>query len=277
MYKPVILLSLLLSILFICGIAEADHFKVLIVISDSSATAEATALEAFTAVGGHTFEYEQLNIATGGTRPIAGGVIPAEEVDDGNLNWFDYQILWFAWNAPGHDGDYFLAGTEEDLLTFVENGGVIYVSAFDDNFSDQNGKQIGGWMPIEDFPCLVDNTADSATQITEEGKATTLFSIPNELNESDLDALVLDDNFAPASNEYVALANRTDNGKPAIMMLPYGKGAYVGLCIDARSTFPAANPVLENMLYYIANLTVPEAVEPVGKLQGLWGGIKSSY
>jgi len=277
MWKPVVFFSLFLSILFIGGIAEADNFKVLIVIADSSATAEASAVEAFTQVEGHTFEYEEINIATGGTRPIAGGLIPVDEVEDGNLNWFDYQILWFAWNAPGHDGNYFMEGTEEDLLKFVEDGGVIYISAFDDNFSDQNGAQIGGWMPIDDFPCGVDNTGDSDVEITAEGEATTLFSVPNALDEGDLNALILDDNFAPASNEYISLANRTDNNKPAIMLLPYGKGAYVGLCIDARSTFPAANPVLENMLYYIANLTVPEAVEPVGKLQSLWGSIKSSY
>lgn len=274
MRKSVVIMGLCLSVLLIGNIAVADHFKVLVVVSDSSSTSEAAAVQSFAQVAGHTFEYTEINFATGGTRPIAGGLIPADEVEDGNLDWFEYQIIWFTWNGPGHDGDYFMAETEEDLLKFVEDGGVIYMSAFDDNYTDPSGNQIGGWMPIDEFPCFVDNTADSEVEITPEGEATTLFSVPNELDEGDLGALTLDDNLAPASEAYISLANRTDNDKPAIVMLPYGKGAYVECCIDARSSFPAATPLVENMLFYIANLTVPEAVEPVGKLQTLWGKMK---
>jgi hypothetical protein len=263
-----------MSVLLIVGIATADEFNVLIVVADGSAVSESAALQSFEQVEGNTFKFTEINIATGGTRPIAGGVIPAEEVADGDLNWFDYQIIWFAWNGPGHDGDYFMADTEEDLLKFVEDGGVIYMSAFDDNYQDQTGKQIGGWMPLDDFPCRVDNTGDSDVEITPEGEKTTLFKVPNELDDGDLAALVLDDNLAPDAEEYVSLATRVDNSQPAIAMLPYGEGAYVECCIDARSTFPAANPLLENLLHYIAGLTVPEAVNSAGKLCTVWGDIK---
>ncbi|MBD3182126.1 hypothetical protein GF312_07535 [Candidatus Poribacteria bacterium] len=258
-------------ILIVSGLAFSEDFNVLVILGDQSAQAEAAVVESFDTVEGNNFNFTELNIATGGTRPIAGGVIPAEE----EINWSEYQMIWFAWNGPGHDGDYFMEGTEEDLVSFVENGGVIYFSAFDDNYRDPEGNQIGGWLPIDEFPCGVDNTGDANAEITPEGEATVLFSVPNKIDDADLSALVLDDNLAPAADEYVVLATRTDNNQPAAVMLPYGKGAYVHVCIDARSTFPAATDLVENLLNYMANLTVPMAVEPNMKLYTIWGNIKS--
>jgi hypothetical protein len=275
--RTILIVSFCFFVLLAGQMAIANEFNVLVVIADSSALAESAVVESFGQVEGNTFSFTEINIATGGTRPIAGGLIPAEEVEAGDLNWFDYQIIWFAWNGPGHDGDYFMDGTEDDLLKFVEDGGVIFMSAFDDNYTDAMGQQIGGWMPLDDFPCRVDNTGDSAVEITPEGEKTTLFSVPNELDDNYLGTLTLDDNLAPAADEYVVLATRTDNNKPALVMLPYGKGAYVECCYDARSTFPAATNMVENLLHYIAGLTVPEAVEPVEKLYTVWGSIKGSY
>jgi hypothetical protein len=277
MFRSSFLTVFCLSVLFIGNVAVGDQFNVLVVLGDQSAQAEAAVVETFEQVEGNTFTYDEVNIATGGTRPIAGGVIPADEVADGNLNWFEYQIIWFAWNGPGHDGDYFMEGTEEDLLKFVEGGGVIYISAFDDNYRDPEGRQIGGWMPVDDFPCGVDNTGDADAEITPEGESTTLFKTPNKLDDGYLSSLILDDNLAPQADEYVTLATRTDNNQPAIVMLPYGEGAYVHCCIDARSTFPAATDLVENMLHYLATLTVPEAVEPSDKLETVWGSIKTGY
>lgn len=277
MLRIVLIVTFCLFALLAGQIAIADQFNVLVVVADSSALAESAVVESFGRVENDTFNFTEINIATGGTRPIAGGVIPAEEVAAGDLNWFDYQIIWFAWNGPGHDGDYFMGGTEDDLLKFVEDGGVIFMSAFDDAYTDLTGKQIGGWMPLDDFPCRVDNTGDSAVEITPKGEKTTLFSVPNELDNNYLGTLTLDDNLAPTADEYVVLATRTDNNQPAAVMLPYGKGAYVEFCYDARSTFPAATNLVENLLHYIAGLTVPEAVEPLGKLYTVWGNIKGSY
>lgn len=272
-----LLTILCLSILFAVSSSMAAEFNVLIVIADSSALAESSVVQSFPQIEGNTFKFTEINIATGGTRPIAGGLTPADEVADGNLNWFDYQIIWFAWNGPGHDSDYFMEGTEEDLLKFVEDGGVIYMSAFDDNYRDANGNQIGGWMPIDQFPCGVDNTGDADVEITPAGDSTPLFKVPNDLDDNYLSTITLDDNLAPGSDEYVTLATRTDNNKPAIAMLPYGKGAYANCCIDARSTFPAATQLMENMLNYLAGLTVAQAVEPGGKLHSVWGKLKRLY
>jgi hypothetical protein len=151
------------------------------------------------------------------------------------------------------------------------------MSAFDDNFRDKNSKQIGGWMPIDEFPCGINDSGDSDVKITPEGEKSILFKEPKQLDEKALNALTLDDNIAPAAKEYISLANRVDNQKPAIFLLQYGKGAYVGCCMDARSTFPAATPLVENMLNFMASLTVLKAVEPEGKVQTLWGNIKSLY
>lgn len=277
MQRLLFITILCISILFAVSISMAGEFNVLIVVADSSALAESSVVQSFPQIEGNTFKFTEINIATGGTRPIAGGVIPVEAVEDGELNWFDYQIIWFAWNGPGHDGDYFMEGTEEDLLKFVQDGGVIYMSAFDDNYRDAGGNQIGIWMPIDQFPCGVDNTGDADVEITPEGDSTPLFKVPNDLDDNYLSTITLDDNLAPGSDEYVTLAARADNNKPAIAMLPYGKGAYVGCCIDARSTFPAATQLMENMLNYLASLMVPQAVEPGGKLHNVWGELKRLY
>lgn len=264
-------------ILLLPALAMSADYKVLIFVADSSAVIEATILKSFEKIGEHSFKFTEVNIATGGTRPIAGGVKPVDEVKKGKLKFSEYDIIWFAWNGPGHDGDYFMDGVEEDLLKFVENGGIIYMSAFDDNYKDKKGNQIGTWMPIDKYPCLVMNTGDSDAEITPEGEKTSLFTKPNKITNKELNALVLDDNLDPQSNEYITLALRTDNKKPAIVQLNYGKGAYIHCCIDARSTFPAATPLIENMLYYIAGLSKKLAVDSAGKIPSLWGRIKTVF
>lgn len=253
----------------------ASEFNVAVFVSDSSSLAESAVVESFETIGGNTFKYTEFNTATGSTRPIAGGAKPVDLVKNGKLKFSDFNIIWFAWNGPGHDSDYFMAGVEEDILKLVENGGVVYSSAFDDNFRDQNGKQIGGWMPIDKFPCGIMDTGDTDAEITPEGEKTPLFTTPNKITNSDLSKLTLDDNLNPQSNEYLALAVRADNNKPAIAQLKYGKGTYIHCCIDARSTFPAATPLMENMLNYIATLGKSLAVDRSGKLSTVWADVKT--
>ena len=72
------------------------------------------------------------------------------------------------------------------------------------------------------------------------------------------------------------LATRDDNGEPAAIQLNYGAGAYIEVCVDARSTFPAAEPLFENILAYMASAVVT-SVEPSGKLSTTWGELKSEY
>jgi hypothetical protein len=266
--------------LFIGKIAMADEYKVLIILGDSSGQAESTVIKSFDKIGENTFKFTELNIATGATRPIAGAVKAADEVKNGKLNFSDYKIIWFTWNTPGHDSEYFLEGVEANLLKFVEGGGVIFISAFDDNFKDKNGNQIGTWMPIDKYPCTVQNTADTDVEITPEGEKSLLLNVPNKLVNADLNAITMDDNFAPAAKEYIVLATRVDNKQPAIVQLNYGKGAYVGCCYDARTSFPAATKLVQNALNYLASLgktPTTTAVNPMTKISSVWGGLKVEH
>jgi hypothetical protein len=270
MRKALLVASLCLSFLFVTSIVMAANYNVLVVLGDSSGRLEADTVESYGQIGGDTFSFEELNIAAGGTRPIEGAVVMADEIASGNLNLSDYDIIWFTWNGPGHDGDYFLAGAESDLLDFVDNGGMIYIAAFDDNYQDADGNQIGGWVPIDQHPATVSNTGDSELTVTPEGEATGIF------DGVDLSALVLDDNFANTDPAYTILAIRDDNGEPAAVQLDYGLGAYIEVCLDARSTFPAAEPLVGNVLAYMTTLmkSTTTAVEPAEKLSTTWGELK---
>ena len=273
MRRSIFAASLCLLGLLVGSMAVARGFNVLIVLGDSNGQTEAAVIEPFGQIGGNTFSFAQLNIATGGTRPIAGGVIFADEVAAGNVKLSDYDMIWLTWNGPGHDGDYFMAGVEEDLLKFVESGGIMFMSAFDDNFRDANGNQIGGWMPIDQHPAAISNTGDSNLTITPAGEATGIFA------GVDTNALVLDDNFADTDPAYTVLATRDDNNQVAAFQLDYGLGAYLGVCVDARSTFPAAEPMVGNLLGYMATLRAEAStsVEPASKLPVTWGNVKIEY
>ncbi|MBM3213792.1 hypothetical protein FJZ36_02605 [Candidatus Poribacteria bacterium] len=238
--------------------AWAANFKVLILIGDARSK-EMDALEAIKSAGAHNFTYERV--------VIEGGTF------DGNMR--GAQIIWMPWNAPGHDGLYFMAGSEAKVRDWVKAGGGIWISAFDDNFKDAAGKQVGGWMPIDEHPVTVQNTADSDVEITADGAKSGLFSKPNA---ADMNAMVLDDNFAGVDKSWVVLAKRKDNGEVAAAYLPYGKGVYVTACIDTRDdgrTEPA-KPLLGNGLFFIASmLSAVTPVEPEGRLAATWAGFKS--
>lgn len=270
MRKLAFAMTLCFLALFVGMSATAANYKVLILVADSSAQTEADVVMSYGQIGSDTFSFTQVNIATGGTRPIDGSVILADEVSAGNITLSDYDIIWLPWNGPGHDNDYFMGGVQDDFLSFVENGGMVFMSAFDDNFRDADGNQIGGWMPIDQHPATVSNTGDSELTLTAEGVATGIF------DGVDLSGLVLDDNFANTDPAYTILAIRDDNAEPAAIQLDYGRGAYIEVCVDARSTFPAADPMVGNLLTYMASLRAMSttSVKPAGKLPATWGDMK---
>lgn len=256
------------------SLAWAGDFNVLILNGATDGlNNEASFLETLTNVGGDTFSFTSVGVNfPGNTHPVTDSVELGAEIAAGNINLADYDLIWFTWNGPGHDGDYFMETAEDAILEFVENGGIVFMSAFDDNFTDADGNQIGGWMPIDQYPATVSNTGDSELTVTPEGEATGIFE------GVALSALVLDDNFANTDPAYTILATRDDNGEPAALQLDYGAGAYLEVCIDARGTFPAAEPLVENILAYMASLRAAvTSVEPASKLSTTWGEIKSEY
>lgn len=248
----------------------AAQYEVLVINADSEGEAnEAPVVMSKTDIAGNTFSFTQLNIGPGSNRPPSDAVVLSDAIG-ADVNLSDYQIIWLTWNGPGHDGSYFFEGVEDDFLSWVENGGFIYIAAFDDNFTDADGNQIGGWMPIDEHPATISNTGDSELTLTAEGEATGIF------DGVDLSGLVLDDNFANTAPAYTILATRDDNSEPAAIQLDYGAGAYIEVCVDARSTFPAAEPMVENLLAYMAELSAAvTSVQPADKLSAIWGSLKS--
>ncbi|GIX08070.1 MAG: hypothetical protein KatS3mg115_2473 [Candidatus Poribacteria bacterium] len=243
----------------LAAVATAQEYKVLFLVGDARSP-EPGVVSQFTSVGGYNFTFESV--------VIEGGSF------DGDLRGAD--ILWFPWNGPGHDGNYFMSGAEQAVLDFVQNGGVVWISAFDDNFTDDQGRQVGGWLPIDEHPVIVENTGDSDVELTDAGMNDPLFTTPNTV---DMNAMVLDDNFAGLDDSWVILATRVDNGSPAVAYLPYGAGVYLEACVDTRDAnrANAAAPLHENALLWLANWIASNAtaVDPAGKLTTTWGAVKA--
>lgn len=248
-----------MAITFAASVAYAADLKVLALIGDAR-NQEVPILKATTKLGNHNFTHEDV--------VIEGGKF------DGNLR--SANILWFPWNGPGHDGLYFMEGSEDAVKTWVRNGGAVWVSAFDDNFKDANGSQVGGWMPLDESPAIVQNTGDAEVELTADGQKSPLFTTPNAV---DMNAPVLDDNFANVGGAWVVLATRKDNQQPAVAYLPYGKGVYLTACIDTRDAARAtsAKPLMENALLFLGDWATSgtTAVEPHGRLTTTWSSLKT--
>ena len=252
-------------------IVYAAHFEVLLINGDSEgALKEAPVVKTKTEVGGHTFAFTEINIGPNSNRPPAG----AGDIDDfigKDVFLADFQIIYFSWNGPGHDGSYFMEPVEDVFLAWAEAGGMVYMSAMDDNFPNAPG----AWMPTDKFPLIIDNTGDAEGKITAEGQASTIFSKPNAITEGDISSWILDDNFRPGNaRDWEIYAERGDNGQPVVCFLQYEKGGYLQACIDARTTFPAAEELVENVLFFLAERSPGLAVKPAGKLATTWGEIR---
>ncbi len=263
--KLVLMVSIL-SLLLISGAANAQ--RALIILGDTYVEPEAEFVKTAIASVGYDSDIVKINSNTGNRGW-------ADAIDARTIDFTKYAFVYFTWNGPGHDNAYFMKGTEDAFRKWVENGGIVWMDAFDDNFKDENGNQVGLWMPIDKYPAKVVNTADSDIEVTQAGKDTGLFTTPNAV---DLSALTLDDNFAELAPEYVVLANRTDGAGAAAIQLKYGKGYYIGMCIDTRDAarLAAAQPMIENALVYVSKLLLlsAAAVNPSSGLPTTWGEIK---
>lgn len=267
--KNLIVFSIVFALLVLLCSEGVNAQKALILVGDTYAEAEAELVKLTIASVGYDSDIVKIN-------PNPGNRGWADATDPATINFTKYALIYFTWNGPGHDGAYFMKGTEQVIRKWVESGGIVWMDAFDDNFKDENGNQVGLWFPIDKYPAKILNTADSSIEITEEGKKTGIFTTPNNV---DLEALVLDDNFAEQSPEYVVLATRKDGNGIAAFQLQYGKGYYLGMCIDTRDAarLTAATPMIQNALTYIAKLLFLSA-SPVNSQKSLsikWGEIKT--
>lgn len=260
--------SLMFALLVLLCSQVANAQRALIIVGDTYAEPEAELVKATIASVGYESDIVKVN-------PNPNNRGWADAIDPATINFTKYVLIYFTWNAPGHDGAYFMKGTEQAIRKLIENGGVVWMDAFDDNFKDENGNQVGLWFPIDKYPAKILNTADSSIEVTDEGKKTGIFTFPNNV---DLEALILDDNFAEQSPEYVVLAKRTDGNGMAAFQLQYGKGYYLGMCIDTRDAarLASATPMIQNALVYITKLLALSA-SPVNSQKSLsitWGEVK---
>jgi hypothetical protein len=263
---------IVLSLVFILVTLLCSNFaiaqKALILVGDTYVEPEAGLVKVTIATKGFDSDIVKIN-----SDPNNRGW--ADATDPTTIDFSKYALAYFTWNAPGHDLAYFMKGTEQAFRKWVENGGIVWLDAFDDNFIDENGNQAGLWFPIDQYPAKVINTADSDVEVTQAGKDIELFSYPNVV---DLTALTLDDNFTEMAPEYVVLATRTDGNGAAAFQLKYGKGYYVGMCIDTRDAarLAAAAPLIQNALVYATKLLLLSA-SPVTSQKSLsvtWSEIK---
>ncbi|GIX08069.1 MAG: hypothetical protein KatS3mg115_2472 [Candidatus Poribacteria bacterium] len=252
-----------LGLLLLAGAVSAlgRELKVLVLIGNVNSP-EGELLAQIPASGRHTFVYEQ--------------VIVDGTTFDGDLRGAD--ILWLAWNGPGDGGDYHLLGSEAIVREFVQNGGAVWFSAFDDAFTDPLGRQAGGWLPLEEHPVRVLNTGDAEIEVTEVGRNHPLLTHPHVLDEAALSALVLDDNLTGLDDAWVVLATRKDNGDPAIAYLRYGLGVYLHACVDTRNPERAqpATILFENALSWLGDQVAAAAlsVRPRERLSVFWAALK---
>lgn len=235
-------------------ILPTGTFHVLVVEGDSR-TREPGILGGFTKLESNTFIYHHIkinrnldNFGSPDARPFST-VVP-------HLN--NYDIIWFTWNAPGHDLQYFLTPADEYAIKeWVKAGGVLWASSMDDRISIPEGEQTaqwkGGWLPVERHPARVVNSADVKVWMTREGRKTGLFTWPNKIN---LDAIVTDDHWVTTDPTYIILARRDDNQEPIAALLPWGDGFYILMAIDTRDdrAAEAAKPLIANALCYLASL-----------------------
>ena len=180
-------------------ISPTGIFNVLVVVGDTR-TVEPAMLAGITSIEGNTFRFKTVVI---NPNPANQGD-PASAINLGSLDLSEYDIIWFTWNAPGHDKQYFLETTEAAIRDFVTAGGTIWASAMDDNINE-NGSWRGNWLPVETHPIRVVGSEDANVTITQAGFASGLFSWPNKI---DPNVLITDDHWVTDDPIYRILATR---------------------------------------------------------------------
>lgn len=235
-------------------IVPLGEFRVLIVVGDRR-TMEPSILESLTDIEGHKFQYETVII-----NPNPNNFGDANNaVKLSNIVLSNYDIIWFTWNAPAHDREYFVEDAEDELKDFVRKGGIIWASAMDDNIVPPDGVHTheptwrGDWLPVDVHPIRVVNSSDIDIKITPEGQRTGLFTWPHKI---DVNALETDDHWITDDPAYCRLALRNDNNDAVSIHLRWGDGYYVTFAIDTRDARRAslAKTLIENALCYLASL-----------------------
>ena len=229
-------------------IAPTGNFNVLIVVGDSETT-EPAVLESLPMVEGNEFNYTTVKVNHNAEN--RGDPYNAMSLSSVDLSEFD--IIWFTWNAPGHDKEYFLEDAEDAIKDFVRQGGIVWASAMDDNNNSDGGEWRGGWLPLKQHPITVKNSSDVNVDITDRGGKTGMFTWPHKI---DVNSLTTDDHWITKDRFYTVLARRHDNNDPVSIQLRWGDGYYVTFAIDTRDAVKSqmSKTFMENIICYLASL-----------------------
>ena len=85
-------------------------FRVLVVVGDNS-TGDPAVLESLTKIEGLEFQFTTVHVNDNpDNRGDANNAIRLS-----SIVLSDYDIIWFTWNAPGHDGEYFLEDADRAI------------------------------------------------------------------------------------------------------------------------------------------------------------------
>lgn len=234
--------------------------NVLIVVGDSR-SAEHEVLQKFEILEGNNFAFKVVHVNPNTDNHGNPKAVKLSSID---LSRFD--ILWFTWNGPAHDREYFVADADALIRNFVARGGVVWASSMDNNIVEGRGWR-GTWMPVRQHPIRVVESGDSGILITSFGNTTGLFSQPNGIN---VDAIATDDHWVTRDKAYQHLAIRKDNGDPVGIQLAWGAGYYVCFAVDTRdkARLQAARPLIQNALNYVSKLV---------RLKGEYVGIQLKW
>jgi len=234
--------------------------NVLVVVGDSRTT-EHEILQQFRILGGNNFAFKVIHV-----NPNTDNFGNPKAVKLSSVDLSQFDILWFTWNAPAHDREYFIADADALIMNFVARGGVVWASSMDSNIIEGRGWR-GTWMPVREHPVRVVESSDSGILITSFGNTSGLFSQPNAI---DVDAIVTDDHWVTRDKTYQHLAIRKDNSDPVGIQLGWGAGYYVAFAVDTRDNAKAqaAKPFLQNALNYVSKLV---------RLKGEYVGIQLKW
>lgn len=234
-------------------ILPTGNFNVLVIEGDSH-TREPAILEDFREHQGNAFRFDHVRINQDLENHGSADAVEFESI----LHLLDnYDIIWFTWNAPGHNGSYFLEPSgERAIQEWVKAGGTLWASAMDDNIEtdEKEGKKWrGNWLPVHRHPARVVNSEDVKVWMTREGRKTGLFTWPEKV---DPERIVTDDHWVTTDPSYTILARRDDNQEPIAAQLPWGDGHYILFAVDTRSDeiAEAARPLIGNALCFLASL-----------------------
>jgi len=220
--------------------------RVLVVVGDSR-TNEHEILQRFTTLAGNNFNFEVVRV-----NPNPDNYGDPKAIKLGSLDLTNYDVVWFTWNAPGHDREYFIADADVLIRNFVARGGVVWASSMDDNVIEGRGWR-GTWMPADVHPVRVVKSKDTGILITAFGNNSGLFSQPNRIN---IEAIATDHHWVTTDKFYERFAVRRDTSDAVGIQLRWGAGYYVSFAVDTRdeARAAAAVPLIQNALNYIAGL-----------------------